>query len=120
MNVVITGACGGMGYAATKLLKEKGYSCSLVNARFVKPLDKALLNQLAENHNVFVTIEEGVITGGFGASVRDYADEAELDVKVSVHGINDQYVEHGNIDRLRKEIGLDAESIVSKIEKIRR
>ena len=102
------------------LLKEKGYSCSLVNARFVKPLDKALLNQLAENHNVFVTIEEGVITGGFGASVRDYADEAELDVKVSVHGINDQYVEHGNIDRLRKEIGLDAESIVSKIEKIRR
>ena len=103
-----------------ELLKEKGYSCSLVNARFVKPLDKELLLHLAENHKVFVTIEEGVITGGYGAAVRDYIAEAELDVKVSVHGIPDQYVEHGSIDRLRKEIDLDPESIVSKIEKIRR
>ena len=102
------------------ILKEKGHSCSLINARFVKPLDKELLTKLAEKHNVFVTIEEGVVTGGYGASVRDYVAEAGLDVKVSIHGIGDQYVEHGNIDRLRKEIGLDAESIAEKIENIRR
>ena len=102
------------------ILKEKGHSCSLINARFVKPLDKELLTKLAKKHNVFVTIEEGVVTGGYGASVRDYVAEAGLDVKVSIHGIGDQYVEHGNIDRLRKEIGLDAESIAEKIENIRR
>ena len=103
-----------------ELLKEKGYSCTLVNTRFVKPLDKSMLAELSKNHKVFVTIEEGVMTGGFGASVRDYVAEAKLDVKVSIHGIEDQYVEHGNIDRLRKEIGLDAETIVNKIENIRR
>ncbi len=101
-------------------LKEKGYSCSLINARFVKPLDKELLSHLAENHNLFVTIEEGMVTGGYGASVRDYFANAEINVKVSIHGIEDQYVEHGSIDRLRKEIGLDAESIITKIENIRR
>ncbi len=101
-------------------LKEKGYSCSLINARFVKPLDKELLSHLAENHNLFVTIEEGVVTGGYGASVRDYFANAEINVNVSIHGVEDKYVEHGSIDRLRKEIGLDAETIVAKIENIRR
>ena len=102
------------------ILKEKGYLCSLINARFIKPLDKDILTKLAEKHSVFVTIEEGVMTGGYGASVRNYVAEAGLDVKVSIHGVGDQYVEHGSIDRLRKKIGLDAESIVSKIENIRR
>ena len=103
-----------------QILKDKGQNCSLINVRFVKPMDKELLAHLAENHKLFVTIEEGVITGGYGASVRGYVAEAELDVRVSTHGIPDQYVEHGSIDRLRKEIGLDAQSIVDKIEKIRR
>ena len=103
-----------------RILKDKGQDCSLINVRFVKPMDKELLAHLTENHKLFVTIEEGVITGGYGASVRGYVAEAELDVRVSTHGIPDQYVEHGSIDRLRKEIGLDAQSIVDKIEKIRR
>ena len=101
-------------------LKAKGYSCSLVNARFVKPMDKELLKELAKNHSLFVTIEEGVVTGGYGASVNGYVMEEGLDVKVLAQGFKDQYIEHGNIDVLRKVIGLDADSIVEKIENFRR
>ena len=102
------------------ILKGKGYSCTLVNARFVKPFDKDVLDELAKTHSLFVTIEEGVVSGGYGANVREYVMEADLPVKVLVNGIQDEYVVHGNIDVLRKTIGLDAESIAEKIEKFRR
>lgn len=101
-------------------LKENGHSCSLVNARFVKPLDKEMLEELAKDHKLLVTIEEGVVTGGFGESVRQYVASKELDAKVLVTGVPDQYVEHGSIPKLRELIGLDADSIVKKIEEFRR
>ena len=63
-------------------LKEAGYSCSLINARFVKPLDTELLEELAKTHSLFVTIEENVLTGGFGEQVMDYVSRAALDVYV--------------------------------------
>lgn len=97
------------------ILKEKGYSCSLINVRFVKPMDEAILKQMAEHHKLFVTIEEGVMTGGYGERVVNYVSAEELPVKVLVNAIPDQYVEQGNISLLRKEILLDAESIVEKI-----
>ena len=53
-------------------LKKTGYSCSLVNARFVKPLDTEALEMLSEDHSLFVTIEENVLTGGYGEQVLDY------------------------------------------------
>lgn len=98
-------------------LKEKGYACSLVNARFVKPIDTDILDELAKTHKVFATIEDGVILGGFGASITEYVFQHELDVKVLVHGLPDQYIEHGSINQLRQMIGLDATSIVANIEK---
>ncbi len=101
-------------------LKEKGYACSLVNARFVKPLDTAMIEELSKEHKLLVTIEEGVVTGGFGETVRQYVSTNGLDTKVMVNGVPDQYIEHGNIPRLRELIGLDADSIVKKIEEFRR
>lgn len=95
-------------------IKETGYSCSLINARFVKPLDTALLEELAKDHRLFVTIEENVITGGFGEQVMDYISRAGLDVRVRNIGISDEYVEHGNVDVLRKEVGLDKDVIVKQ------
>ena len=95
-------------------LKEKGYSCSLINVRFVKPMDEAILKQMAENHKLFVTIEEGVKTGGYGERVVNYVSKEELPVKVLVNAIPDQYIEQGSIGLLRKEILLDADSIVEK------
>lgn len=96
-------------------LKEIGYSCSLINARFVKPLDTEALEELAKDHKLFVTIEEGVLTGGYGSRVQSYVSKAKLDVKVCTIGIPDEYVEHGSVDVLRKEVGLDKASVIKQI-----
>ncbi len=102
-------------YKAWEMLKAKGYACSLINSRFVKPMDTEILEQLAKTHTLFVTVEEGVTIGGYGEQVRSYVAEHELPVKVMVNAIPDKYVEQGSIGVLRKEIGLDADSIVEKI-----
>lgn len=96
-------------------LKEKGYSCSLINARFVKPMDERVLTKMAENHKLFVTMEDGIQSGGYGEKVENFVYRNQLAVKVLVNAIPDQYVEQGSISELRKEIGLDAESIVEKV-----
>ncbi len=96
-------------------LKEMGYNCSLVNSRFVKPIDEEMLKRMAEEHRLFVTIEEGVLIGGYGDRVEDYVSRAHLSVQMLKSGIQDDYVEHGNVDLLRKEVLLDAESIVKKV-----
>lgn len=96
-------------------LKATGYNCSLINSRFVKPIDEHILEEMAEEHTLFVTIEENVLSGGYGEKVQDYVMEQQLSVEVLKIGVPDEYVEHGNIDVLRKEIMLDEESIVKQI-----
>lgn len=98
-------------------LKEKGLSCSLINARFVKPIDEEAVKEAMKNHSLIVTMEENVASGGFGEKVRDYADTLDNNVKLLTVAIPDAYVEHGNVDILRKELGIDAESITDKIIK---
>ena len=96
-------------------LKAAGYQCSLINARFVKPLDTEMIRKISENHKLLVTIEENVLTGGFGEQVEDFVMREGIPLKVRTIGISDDYVEHGNVDVLRKEVGLDRESIVKKV-----
>lgn len=98
-------------------IKEAGHQCTLINSRFVKPMDETLLTKMAENHTLFVTIEEGVLIGGYGERVAEYVTRARLDVRVSSHGVPDEYVEHGNVELLRKEVLLDADSIAEKVLK---
>ena len=102
-------------YKVWEALKSKGYSCSLINSRFVKPMDEEVLRRMAKTHKLFVTIEEGVEAGGYGERVSSYVFKEELPVKVLVNAIPDRYVEQGNIARPRKEILLDADSMVEKI-----
>lgn len=98
-------------------LKAKGYSVTLVNARFVKPVDEKLLENLNENHRLIVTMEENVLNGGFGERVLRIARDMNLKCKVINVAIPNVYVEHGNIEILKKEIGLDKETILNKIQK---
>ena len=95
-------------------IREAGYSCSLINARFVKPLDTQLLDRLSRTHRLFVTIEENVVSGGFGEQVMEYASDAKLPVYVRNIGLPDDYVEHGNVEILRREAGLDCGRIVKQ------
>ena len=101
--------------AVREHLKEMGYSVTLVNGRFVKPIDTEMIEQLSKNHELLVTMEENVESGGFGEKVRTYVDERKWEMGVLSICIPDEYVEHGNVDLLRKEIGIDADTIVNRI-----
>lgn len=96
-------------------LKEIGYDCSLINARFVKPIDTEALELLAKTHKCFVTIEENMVSGGYGSTVLEYVSKAHLNVTVRNIGIPDEYVEHGNVDVLRDAVGLNKETIIKQI-----
>ena len=97
-------------------LKEEGYSCTLANARFVKPFDKELVDRLAKNHRLIVTMEENVLQGGFGLPVTAYIHEHYPQVKVMNIALPDAYVEHGNVSVLRKGLGIDSDSIIQRLK----
>lgn len=96
-------------------LKDKGYSCSLINARFVKPIDEESVREACREHKLIVTMEENVLSGGYGEKVRNYVDAIGVTTRVLNIAIPDEYVEHGNVDLLKQEIGIDADSIVKKV-----
>lgn len=115
---IVLMAVGSMVQTAEKVrekLKEMGYSCSLCNARFVKPIDEEMIQKVSKTHSLIVTMEENVLSGGYGEKVLNYVVDNKLPSKVLPIGIPDAYVEHGNVDLLKEEIGIDAESIVKKI-----
>ena len=102
--------------AVYHLCKKAGFSVSLINARFVKPIDEEAVLKACENHSIIVTLEENVASGGYGekvlACMKKYHKENTF---LSIH-IPDAYVEHGNVEMLKKEIGVDVASIFDKIE----
>lgn len=98
-------------------LLDKGYSVSLVNARFIKPIDEEGIINLSQNHKLIVTMEENVLSGGFGECVCQFVSENRIDVNVLNIALPDDYVEHGNVDILRRESEIDEDTIISKILK---
>ena len=96
-------------------LRQMGYGCTLVNARFVKPLDQEAIRTLQAEHQLLVTMEENVKAGGFGEAVLEYLNEIKSQTRALVIALPDDYVEHGNVDLLKQECGIDADSIVKKI-----
>ena len=97
------------------MLAKKGMKCSVINARFVKPIDTEMIRYACKTHRLIVTMEENVASGGFGERVRAYIDTLKTDVKLITVNIPDEYVEHGNVDILRKEVGIDEETIFNRI-----
>ncbi len=97
-------------------LKEEGYAdCSLLNARFVKPIDEETILDAAGKHSLLVTMEENVLSGGFSEKVIDLMEANGNPAEVLPITLPDEYVEHGNVELLKKEVGIDTESIVRKI-----
>ena len=104
--------------AVREALQLKGYACSIINARFVKPIDTEILNEAVKDHSLIVTMEENVASGGFGEKVREYLDESGYQGSLLTISIPDEYVEHGNVEILREEVGIDAYSIQRRIEEV--
>lgn len=98
-------------------LKSEGWNCTLANGRFVKPFDEELVDRLAKNHWLIVTMEENVLQGGYGLMVTRYIHEHYPHVKVMNIAIPDGYVEHGNVSLLRKGLGIDSDSVIWRMKK---
>lgn len=105
--------------AVRKKLLEDGENPTLVNARFVKPLDKKMLDSLAKDHEVIVTMEENVKSGGFGSAVVEYLHTAYPEVQVLSAALPDVFMEHGSPEKLKEKAGIDAGSIYNRIKEAR-
>ncbi len=105
------------GEKVVQILKEKGINASLINARFAMPFDKDCIQALSTKHKLLVTMEENVQSGGFGEHVSAYIKENKIDMDVMTIAIPNAYVEHGNVDRLKQIVGIDAETVASRILK---
>lgn len=104
-----------MAQEAANLLAEEGISAMIVNARFIKPLDEALLRRLLDQNLPIITIEEAMLQGGFGSAVLEYANEhGYYNSKIDRIGIPDQFVEHGSVNELLDEIDLTVEATVTR------
>lgn len=114
-------AVGNMVEEACKVyeaLKEKGKEITLVNARFIKPLDETMLKNLADEHQVIFTLEEQLFQGGYGQAVSSFYMRNHMNqIRVENIAIEDTFVEHGAVEALRRLLGLDAESVLQRIER---
>ena len=96
-------------------LEEQGLSVSLVNARFVKPIDEEMIEKASKKHKLVVTMEENVLCGGYGENVRQYMDTLKSKAKLLNIAIPDTFVEHGSVDLLLKSMDMDAEGITKRV-----
>lgn len=103
--------------SAARILRERGIRAGVINARFVKPLDKTLIMTAARQTGALVTVEENALQGGFGSALLELlAAEGAWNVRVKRIGIPDRFIEHGSQAQLRKDLGLDAEGIAATVE----
>ena len=107
-------ACGNTVYpaiAAARELEEEGIHSSVINGRFIKPMDRNMLVDLATHTKKILTVEEGAVIGGFGSGVMELLSEEGIAMPVKSIGIPDIFLSHGSQKMLRKQIGLDQEGI---------
>ncbi len=117
-RVALLGYGTGVGKAleAASLLEDHGISVTVADARFAKPIDAGLAAQLAAEHELLVTVEEGVLAGGFGSAVWETLSDAGLASRILRVGLPDRYVTHGAPKLLHEEVGFTGERIAERIE----
>jgi len=118
MDIAIV-ACGNTVYPALSAAMElegEGIHCSVINGRFVKPMDREMLLSLAQEVPKILTVEENVLIGGFGSGVMEMLSEEGITVPVKRLGIPDVFLPHGSQGSLRKSIGIDKEGIKKSIK----
>jgi 1-deoxy-D-xylulose-5-phosphate synthase len=118
-KVAIVGYGSGVarGLEAADLLAEHGIDATVADARFAKPIDAALMAQLAAEHELLVTVEEGVLAGGFGSAVWESLNDVDmLRARILRIGLPDRYVTHGTPAMLYEEVGFTGRRIAERIE----
>ncbi len=112
--IMALGRMVAVGQQVKKELLEKGIDATLINARFAKPFDRELIFKMAASNRLLVTIEENVLTGGFGASVSQLLADKD-NIKVLNIGLPDAFIEHGKVEQLFLETGLEPKAITERI-----
>ena len=97
---------------------SKELKATLVDMRFVKPLDEKLLRKLLKKAKIFISIEDGSIMGGAGSAVQEFASKENLDIRSILFGIPDKFIEHASREEMLVDAGLDVENIRSKLSKL--
>jgi 1-deoxy-D-xylulose-5-phosphate synthase len=110
------GSCVNFGLAAAEELAQQGIDISIADMRFVKPLDEALVTELASTHDQLICVEENAIMGGAGSAVLEYLAEQEIATPCQLMGIPDRYIEHASPTQQLSDIGIDQAAIVAKIK----
>jgi 1-deoxy-D-xylulose-5-phosphate synthase len=116
-RVALLGYGSGVGKAleAADLLAPMGIGVTVADARFAKPIDAGLAAQLAAEHELLVTVEEGVLAGGFGSAVWETLSDAGIAPRILRVGLPDRYVTHGSPKLLHAEVGFTGERIAERI-----
>jgi 1-deoxy-D-xylulose-5-phosphate synthase len=102
---------------AIEKLKKEGMNPSLINMRFLKPLDTEMIDLVSKNHTHLLTIEDGTEMGGLYSAVSEYIAEKNSSIQLDHLSIPDHFVEHGDIASLYHDLGFDVESMVQRFKK---
>ncbi len=105
------------GERVRELLKAKGYQASLINGRFIKPIDEPAVMEACRDHKLIVSLEENVACGGYGEKILDCMNRNGKNNLYLNISIPDAYVEHGNVEVLKQAVGIDPQTIVERIER---
>src|SRR5208282_1977215 len=116
-RVALIGYGSGVGKAleAADLLRANDLAVTVADARFAKPIDAGLMAQLAAEHDLLVTVEEGVLAGGFGSAVWETLNEAGATPRILRVGLPDRYVTHGKPALLHEEVGFTGARIAERV-----
>jgi 1-deoxy-D-xylulose-5-phosphate synthase len=115
--VLAVGPMIGIALEAAEQLNKDGLQLRVVNARFIKPMDEAMLLQISKENLPIITLEEGTTLGGFGSGVLEfYANQNRHGLQIKILGVPDYFVEHGSVKEQRQEVGLTAERLVSEVK----
>ncbi len=101
---------------ASEKMKEEDINAEIINMRFIKPLDKDMLDTIAKRFDRIVTLEENTIVGGFGSAVLEYYAQKQISKKVLNIGLPDEFVDHGTQAELHKILGIDPDGITERVK----
>ena len=116
--IIATGRMVEKAFNVKEALKKENIDIGLINATFVKPIDKEMLDKLIDENKTIITLEDNVIIGGFGNLILNYVRDTNSNIKIVNLGFKDEFIPHGNVDALFKAYGLDEESIIKEVKKL--
>lgn len=118
--IIAEGRMVKIAYKACQQLKARGFSMTLINVRFIKPLDEEILIETAKKHDIIFTLEDGILSGGMGSGILEFYNQKNINTNVNLLAYDDKFITHGEIEELHKIHEMDADGIAAKVEKILR